>query len=147
MSGQGHRTFVEALARFAAEAGDGRVTGIAERAAASLRVVVRGRRGVGRRTVASALARAGIASGILVTAQPSGTDKEKDSDVVVYVTTEVLKPEDIDAIAAARSPVLAVLNKADLAGSLSGRAGKGRSRPRGPAARNCPRSREYPCSR
>ena len=125
MSGQGHRTFVEALARFAAEAGDGRVTGIAERAAASLRVVVRGRRGVGRRTVASALARAGIASGILVTAQPSGTDKEKDSDVVVYVTTEVLKPEDIDAIAAARSPVLAVLNKADLAGSLSGRAGEG----------------------
>ncbi len=37
----------------------------------------------------------------------------------------MLKPEDSEAIAAARSPVLAVLNKADLAGSLSGRGGDG----------------------
>ena len=115
MTGQGHRAFAEALARFAAGAADGRVTAIAERAAAPLRVVVRGRRGVGRRTVAAALGRAGIASGILVTKQ-----HDQDEDVVVYVVTEVLKPEDIEAIGAARSPVLAVLNKADLAGSLSG---------------------------
>jgi len=45
MTGQGHRAFAEALARFAAGAADGRVTAIAERAAAPLRVVVRGRRG------------------------------------------------------------------------------------------------------
>lgn len=118
MSGQGHRTFVEALAQFAAGAADGRVRAIAERATAPLRVVVRGRRGVGRRTVAGALGQFGTASGLLVTTQ----DEE---DVVVYVVAEVLKPEDIEAIAAARSPVLAVLNKADLAGSLSGRGGDG----------------------
>jgi hypothetical protein len=125
MSGQGHRTFVEALARFAAGAADGRVTAIAERAAAPLRVVVRGRRGVGRRTVAGALGRAGIASGLLVTTQPLGTEPGQDEDVAVHVVAEVLKPEDIEAIAAARGPVLAVLNKADLAGSLSGRGGDG----------------------
>jgi len=124
MSGQGHRAFAEALARFAAVAGDGRVMAIAERAAAPLRVVVRGRRGVGRRTVAAALSRAGIASALLVTAQDD-QDYQDGHDVVVYVVTEVLKPEDIEAIGAARSPVLAVLNKADLAGSLSGRGGDG----------------------
>jgi len=115
MSGQGHRAFAEALARFAAVAGDGRVMAIAERAAAPLRVVVRGRRGVGRRTVAAALSRAGIASALLVTAQDD-QDYQDGHDVVVYVVTEVLKPEDIEAIGAARSPVLEVLNKADLAG-------------------------------
>jgi hypothetical protein len=125
MSGQGHRTFDEALARFAAGVADGHVTAIAERAAAPLRVVVRGRRGVGRRTVAGVLGRAGIASGLLVTTRPLGTEPGLDEDVVVYVVAEVLKPEDIEAIAAARSPVLAVLNKADLAGSLSGRGGDG----------------------
>jgi hypothetical protein len=124
MSGQGHRTFVEALGRFAAGAADGRVTAIAERAAAPLRVVVGGRRGVGRRTVAGALGRAGIASGLRVTTQ-ADAQADPQADVVVYVSTEVLKPEDIEAIAAARSPVLALLNKADLAGSLSGRGGDG----------------------
>ena len=116
MNGQGRRTFVEALARFAATAADTRVTAIAERAAAPLRVAVRGRRGVGRRTVAGALSRAGV----LVSTQPT-----QEEDVLVYVITEVLKPEDSEAVAAARSPVLAVLNKADLAGSLSGRGGDG----------------------
>ena len=45
----------------------------------------------------------------------------------MYVTAEVVKPEDVDAIAAAGRPVLAVLNKADLVGSLSprGRADRG----------------------
>jgi hypothetical protein len=127
MRGQRHRDFAEALARFAAGAADGRVTAIAERAAAPLRVAVCGRRGAGRRTVAAALGRAGIASGLLVTTRPYATDQDtgQGQDLVVYVITEVLKPEDIEAIAAARHPVLAVLNKADLAGSLSGRGGVG----------------------
>ncbi len=118
MTAQGHQIFVDELARFAADRADVRVAAIAERAAAPLRVAVLGRPGVGCRTVARALDRAGIASGISTTAA-------LDSHVVVYVTTEVVKPEDTDAIAAAGRPALAVLNKADLAGSLSGRAGDG----------------------
>lgn len=118
MKGQGHRIFIDELVRFAGRAGDRRLTAIAERAAAPLRVAVRGRPGVGRNTVAHALNRAGIASGISAatraTAPADSTDL--DVDVVVYVTAEVVKPEDSDAIAAARRPALAVLNKADLAG-------------------------------
>ena len=123
MTGQGQQTFADELARFAAGRADPRVTAIADRAAAPLRVVVLGRPGVGRRTVAHALDRAGIASGISATTGPSAS--ACDADVVVYVTAEVIKPEDTDAIAAAGRPVLAVLNKADLAGSLSGRSGEG----------------------
>ncbi|MCA2296138.1 hypothetical protein JF735_21290 [Mycobacterium avium] len=120
MRGQGHQIFVDELARFAAAEADPRVTAIAQRAAAPLRVVVRGRRGVGRRTLARALDRAGRATGIAVT-----TDA---ADVVVHVTAEVIKPEDTQAISTARAaghPVLAVLSKADLVGSLSGRGGDG----------------------
>jgi hypothetical protein len=113
MRGQGHQNFVDELARFAAGHTDPRVTAIAERTAAPLRVLVRGRRGVGCSTVARALDRAGAAVGISV------TPADRDADVVVYVLTEVVKPEDVDAISAAGRPVLAVLNKADLAGSLS----------------------------
>jgi hypothetical protein len=123
MQRQGHQTFVDELAHFAARAADGRLTAIAQRAAAPLRVAVRGRRGVGRGTVARALNRAGIASGISVrVTPPADPDADPDVDVidvVVYVTAEVVKPEDsqaIQAIAAARRPVLAVLNKADSAG-------------------------------
>jgi len=123
MKGQGHQIFVDELARFATGRSDARVTAITERAAAPLRVAVRGRRGVGRGTVARALQRAGATSGITV--RPSGCAADQDVDVIVYVTTEVIKPEDADAIAAAHRPVLAVLNKADLAGSLSGRTGDG----------------------
>jgi hypothetical protein len=125
MKGQGHQIFVDELARFAAGHADVRVTAIAERAAAPLRVAVRGRRGVGRSTVARALDRAGTASGIVVSPPGCAADRspDLDVDVIVYVTTEVIKPEDADAIAAARRPVVAVLNKADLAGSLSGRGG------------------------
>jgi len=118
----GHQTFVEELARFAAGAADRRLTAIAERAAAPVRVAVHGRRGVGCPTVARALNRAGIASGISarVTAPSDAADSDVDSDtdLVVYVTAEVIKPEDSRAIRAiaARRPVLAVLNKADLAG-------------------------------
>ncbi|WP_233148011.1 hypothetical protein [Mycobacterium sp. IS-836] len=119
--GQGHQIFVDELTRFAAEHADARVTAIAERAAAPLRVAVRGRRGVGRGTVARALNRAGCAAGIAVA--PPECAGDRDVDVVVYVTAEVIKPEDADAIGAAQRPVLAVLNKADLAGALSGRGG------------------------
>jgi hypothetical protein len=119
-NGQGHQIFVDELKRFAAGHPDARVTAIAERAAAPLRVGVHGRRGVGRGTVARALGGA-AAAGISV--HPSARAAGKDVDVVVHVTAEVLKPEDADAIAAARQPLVAVLNKADLAGSLSGRTG------------------------
>lgn len=114
MRGQGHQVFVDELARFAAGHADPRVAAIAERTAAPLRALVRGRRGAGRGTVARALDRAGAGAGIAVT-----TAELRDADVVVQVITEVVKPEDAEAIAAAGRPVVAVLNKADLAGSLS----------------------------
>lgn len=124
MRAQGHRNFVDELARFAAGHVDPRVTVIAQRSAAPLRVVVRGRRGVGCRTVRRALAGAGRAAGIAV----DDAVNDRDVDAVVYVITEVIKSEDAQAIAhvlEAGRPVLAVLNKADLAGSLSGRGGDG----------------------
>lgn len=103
MIGQGHQVFVGELARFAAGAGAARCAAIAERLSAPLRVVVSGRRGVGRRTVAQALAGAGVVVG-------------GRADVEVYVVAEVLKPEDRDAITAARRPMLVVWNKADVTG-------------------------------
>ncbi|ORA16062.1 hypothetical protein [Mycobacterium arosiense] len=120
MRGQGHQIFVNELARFAAAQVDPRVAAIAQRTAAPLRVLVRGRQGVGCRTVRRALDGAGRAAGIAV-ANPA---IDRDADAVVHVLAEVVKPEDTRAIArasAAGRPVLAVLNKADLAGSLSGR--------------------------
>jgi hypothetical protein len=117
MKARRHHSFVDELARFAAECADARVGTIAEKASAPLRVAVRGRPGVGRGTVARALAHAGTASGIAVTPSPG------EADVVVQVIAEVVKPEDVEAIAGAGCPVLTVLNKADLVGSLSGRSG------------------------
>jgi hypothetical protein len=73
-----------------------------------LRVSVSGRRGVGRSTVAHALARAGDLSATIVLATPAR------ADVDVYVVADAVKPEDREAIAATTRPVLAVLNKADL---------------------------------
>jgi len=123
MTGEGHHIFVDELARFAGRRADPRLTAIAERCAAPLRVVVRGRRGVGRGTVARALDLAGDAHGV---SSATGVANDADvADIFVYVTAEVVKPEDTAAIAAATRPVLAVLNKADLAGSLSGRAAGG----------------------
>ncbi|OBG99562.1 MULTISPECIES: hypothetical protein [unclassified Mycobacterium] len=116
MTRQGHGIFVDELRAFADGHADPRVTVVARRCAAPLRVAVGGRRGVGRRTVARALALAGLAVTTGVTDA---------ADLDVYVTAEVIKPEDTGAIAAAARPVLAVLNKADLTGSLSGRAGAG----------------------
>jgi hypothetical protein len=82
---------------------DPRCTAIARRLATPLRVAVSGRRGVGRRTVAQALAHAGIT-----------LTGSSDADVDVYVLADAVKPEDRAAIGAARRPMLAVLNKADL---------------------------------
>ena len=75
---------------------------------------------MGCRTVARALDGAGTPAGIVATTEPSGA-----ADIVVYVTAEVVKPEDTEAIAVAARPVVAVLNKADLVGSLAGRGGDG----------------------
>ena len=82
---------------------DSRCAAVADRLAAPLRVAVSGRRGVGRSTVARALARVGVT-----------VTTSAEADVDVYVLTEVVKPEDRDAIGAANRPVVAVLNKADL---------------------------------
>ncbi len=109
MSAPGHQLFADELARFADEAADPHLTGIAQRIVAPLRVAVRGRRGVGRSTVARALARAGL----------DVAAAEVSAEVVMYVIAEVLKPEDKDAIAAAPEPVLVVLNKADLTGAAA----------------------------
>ncbi|GAB7143075.1 hypothetical protein [Mycobacterium riyadhense] len=107
MRGHGHQVFVDELTQFVAGAADQRVTAIAERVAGPLRVAVNGRRGVGCATVARVLDR--VTPGITVT-------PPERADVALYVTVEVLKPEDREALAAARRPVVVVLNKADLAG-------------------------------
>ena len=124
--------FAGELTRFAACNADPRVTEIAARTAAPLRVVVRGRRGVGRAAVARAL---GAAAPNFSVIREHAVEQQADAAVVVYVTAEVLKPEDTDAIAAA-GRVVAVLNKADLVGSLSG--GRGlRGGPVEAARRRC----------
>ncbi|SOJ52848.1 hypothetical protein MSIMFB_00355 [Mycobacterium simulans] len=107
MRGHGHQIFVDELTQFAAGAGDQRVKAIAERVAEPLRVAVRGRRGVGCATAARALDR--VTPGITVTPPEC-------ADVELYMTVEVLKPEDREALAGARRPVVVVLNKADLDG-------------------------------
>ena len=73
---------------------------------APLRVGVCGRPGAGRTAVRRALRGAGL----VVTAPGLA------ADVGVYVFTESLTPDDRAALADARLPTVAVLNKADLAG-------------------------------
>jgi hypothetical protein len=87
---------------------DPRCTAIARRLATPLRVAVSGRRGVGRRTFARALAQAGDLRGTITLTRAS------DADVDLYVLADAVKPEDRVAIGAATRPMLAVLNKADL---------------------------------
>lgn len=101
--------FAEALTAIAAEVPDPRLTAITERVTAPLRVAVRGRRGVGRRAVASALADAGVA-----VLPEGGTGVSTGVDVVVQVVAEVVKPEDSEAVADLPQPGLLVLNKVDL---------------------------------
>jgi hypothetical protein len=110
MIGQGCQIFVDELKQFATEVANSRCTAIADRLAAPLRVAVSGRRGVGRSTVAHALARAADLRGTF-------TVTSGEADVDVYVIAEVIKPEDRAAIAGAGRPVVAALNKADLIAS------------------------------
>jgi hypothetical protein len=88
-----------------------------------LRVAVSGRRGVGRSTVAHALAQAGNLRGTITLTTSSA------ADVDLYVLADAVKPEDRVAIGAVTRPLLVVLNKADLiATTESGR------HPNGPTA-------------
>jgi hypothetical protein len=82
------------------------MTPIIRRLDAPFRVAVHGRDGVGRGTVASALAAAGV----------DVTDDASTADADVLVIAEAPKPEDWAALAAATKPTLTVLNKADLVG-------------------------------
>lgn len=102
----GHQLFSDELTLLAAQTPDSRLSEIAVSLMEPLRVVVCGRRGVGRRTVAAALAGAGVS------VVASGSE----ADVTVYVVAEAVKPEDNAALATRRRPVLVVLNKADLSG-------------------------------
>jgi hypothetical protein len=72
-------------------------------------VAVSGRAGVGRRTAARALARAGELRGTIAL-----TSRPWEADLDVYLVAEVVKPEDRAAIGAGGRPVLTVLTKADL---------------------------------
>jgi hypothetical protein len=92
------------LIRFAERTGDAAVPAIIDRLTAPVTVAVRGRAGVGRRTVAGALS----AAGVPVTADAA--------DVTVLVTAETLKPEDRAVLAGLDGPALVVLNKADRTG-------------------------------
>lgn len=81
------------------------MTPIIRRVSAPLYVAVLGRDGVGRGTVVSALASAGVAV----------TPDDAAADVRVVVIAETLKPED-HAMLRSDRPTLVVLNKADLTG-------------------------------
>ncbi|WP_347686187.1 hypothetical protein [Mycobacterium sp. B14F4] len=86
------------------------MTPVVRRVTAPIRVAVRGRDGVGRGTVAAALAGAGVA----VTTDPAA------ADVGVVVIAEVLKPEDRALLDGFSGPAVVVLNKADTTGSGTG---------------------------
>lgn len=80
------------------------------RLTAPVPIEVLGRAGVGRRTVAAALRDAGL----------TVVDDGRGAELSVLVIAEALKPEDMAMAAAARVPVLIVLNKADLSGAAGG---------------------------
>ena len=105
---EGHQIFTNELTRFAERTGESRIGALIDEIRSPLRVAVRGRDGVGRGTVAAALAGAGV------TVADGGTT----ADVDVVVVAEAFKPED-RAMLEGR-PTLVVLNKADLAGFGAG---------------------------
>ena len=114
---EGHQIFTNELRQFAERTGDSRITPLIDVVDDPLRVAVRGRDGVGRGTVATALARAGI----------TVVDDVATADVDVVVIAETLKPEDRAMLGSGsfrssrpRCPTLVVLNKADLAGFAAG---------------------------
>lgn len=101
--------FADVLGEFAAQADDPRLRAVHARMQAPHAVVVRGRSGVGRSTVARAL----TASGVTVVADGTRADAR------VVVLAEALKPEDRRLLAGDR-PTVVVLNKADLSGRVPG---------------------------
>ena len=109
----GQQIFSDALVQFAAQARDPRLALVRERLCAPLRVAVLGRPGVGRATVAAALADAGVP----VVADVVG------ADACVLVAVEALKPEELTQLRVLSESAVAavvVFNKADLAGWGSG---------------------------
>ena len=81
---EGRQIFVDELTRFAEHSRNPRLTPIIRHVAGPLRVAVHGRGGVGRGTVAAALAGAGA----------HGVPDVDAADVEVVVIAEALKPED-----------------------------------------------------
>lgn len=104
---EGHQIFLNELTRVAQRADDSRITALIDELRGPLRVAVRGRDGVGRETVAAALAGAGLS-----------VADDTSAEVNVVVVAEALKPEDRAMLGA--GPTLVVLNKADLAGFGAG---------------------------
>ncbi|BBX19238.1 hypothetical protein MDUV_40980 [Mycolicibacterium duvalii] len=96
------------LAEFAATTQNPRVAAVHRRHATPASVAVRGRAGVGRKTVAAALASAGVR---VVADGPA--------DVTAVVVAETVKPEDAALLRDAAAALL-VLNKADLTGAGPG---------------------------
>ncbi len=115
---EGHQIFTNELTRFAERTGDSRIAPLIAQVDGPIRVAVRGREGVGRGTVAAALA----AVGMTVVAD------DATADVDVVVVAEALKPEDRAMTEA--GPALVVLNKADLAGFRCGWPDRGGRSPR-----------------
>ena len=116
-TGKGHQIFTNELTRFADRTGDARIAALIARVDGPLWIAVLGRDGVGRGTVAAALAAAGL----------TVVDRDVTADVDVVVIAEALKPEDRAMIGSdssrssrPRCPTLVVLNKADLSGFGAG---------------------------
>jgi hypothetical protein len=102
---RGHSMVADKLARLADDLDEPVIDAIAARAVGAVTARVCGRAGVGRGSVARALAAAGV-------------EVAATGDVDVHVIAEVLKPEDRAAVeaSAAQLPTLVLLNKADLSG-------------------------------
>ena len=103
------QTFIDHLARFAATRGHPGLTPVIHRLRRPVGVAVVGRDGVGRRTAATALRRAGVE----VVSRDAG-------EVGAVVIAEDAKREDVDLARALGRPVVLLLTKADLAGSGPG---------------------------
>ena len=93
---EGHQIFTSELRRFAERTGDSRLIPLIDYVDGPPRVAVRGRDGVGRGTVAAALARAGI----------TVVDDVTTADVDVVVVAEAVKPEDRAMLGPARPTLL-----------------------------------------
>ncbi|MEI6253409.1 MAG: hypothetical protein WCP30_11430 [Mycobacteriaceae bacterium] len=87
---------------------------LVDRLRAPLRVGVGGRPGSGRSTVIRALRGAGLTAA--AAGESADVDEAAGVDVCLYVFVETLNADDRAALASAARPVVAVLNKADLAG-------------------------------